>query len=366
MKRWTDIRRQSGTMMVLLTVVIISLPVVCLTAGKPFFLTQLTMSAYYTMVVMGLCMLLGHAGQASLGHAAFFAIGGYASARLTTLNLAGAISPRITSFLGRLHVITGHVMPDGITGYSITPWVALLFALALACLIAGILGYPALRLRGHYLAMATLGFGLIVYRILLGTAWLGSADGITEVPPLILGPDWRICGDRNLRVQNYYLAWGLVLALYIVLQNLIHSRVGRALRAIHDNETAASCVGIRTEREKLKIFILSAAIAALAGSLFTHYTGGIGPSEAGAGKSIRYLALVAAGGMSSMTGCLLVSAGVNFFSLRGYFGSMDHAVFGFILIVMVSGFAGAILQTTRRWSTTWVSRIRNSRQVHGT
>jgi branched-chain amino acid transport system permease protein len=184
--------------------------------------------------------------------------------------------------------------------------------------------------------MATLGFGLIVYKIVLGTALFGASDGINGVPEWNLGFGLTVSGRSALRVENYYIAGTLVLVLLVLLRNLIHSRVGRALQAIHDRETAAGAMGINTAAYKLRAFVLSALLAAMAGVFFTHYTGGIGPSEASAFKSVRYVALAASGGMASLWGVTGMSTLLNYLSLRGLFGSYDNAVFGAILITIVS------------------------------
>jgi branched-chain amino acid transport system permease protein len=217
-----------------------------------------------------------------------------------------------------------------------SPWAAFLVAMLATLVIASLIGYPALRLKGHYLAMATLGFGLIVYKTVLGTALFGAADGINGVPEWKLGFGLAVSGRSALRVENYYIAGTLVLVLLVLLRNLIHSRVGRALQAIHDRETAAGAMGINTAAYKLRAFVLSALLAAMAGVFFTHYTGGIGPSEASAFKSVRYVALAASGGMASLWGVTGMSTLLNYLSLRGLFGSYDNAVFGAILITIVS------------------------------
>jgi branched-chain amino acid transport system permease protein len=201
--------------------------------------------------------------------------------------------------------------------------------------IAYLIGGPVLKLRGHYLAMATLGFGIIIYRIVLGTEFLGSADGITDVPGFALLPGIEISGKTALRTDNYYVAWGVVMAGMILLVNLIHSRVGRALASIHGAEDAADAMGIPTSKYKLKVFVLSAVFAAVAGVLLTHYNGGVGPSEAAVMKSVRYVAIVAIGGMANLWGALSMSAVLNYLSLRGYFGTYDDAVFGLILILIM-------------------------------
>lgn len=311
---------------------------VCLSlAGKVYYLTQLTMALYYAIVVMGLSLLMGYAGQVSLGHGAFFAIGGYTSAFLTTHNLGAYRDNAWLEMLDKLGLIVARKnLYDDSLVLSVAPWAALIAAIVLAAVIAIVVGYPSLRLRGHYLAMATLGFGLIVHCILIGSPMLGAADGITGVPPLGLGAGLVVSGKGAVRVQNYYIAWAVAIAVLFLLRNIVDSRVGRAARAIHENEAAASAMGVNTAKLKLEVFVLSAVLAAMAGSLMAHYNEGIGPSESSALKSVRYVALVAAGGMANLEGALIVSALLIFLSLRGWFGTYDNAVFGIILIAIIA------------------------------
>ena len=304
--------------------------------GTEYCLTQLTMAVYYAIVVMGLCLLMGYAGQVSLGHGAFFAIGGYTSAVLTTHNLSGFKDAGWAAWLQQAHLLVAKQDLYGNATLTVSPWAAFAAAMLTTFLIALLIGYPALRLRGHYLAMATLGFGLIVSKMLLGSNITGSADGINAVPEWKLIGGLTVTGKSAERVQNYYIACGLALLLLVFLRNLVHSRVGRALQAIHDRETAANAMGINTAAYKLRVFVLSALLAAIAGVFFTHYTAGIGPSEAGALKSVRYVALAAAGGMANLWGVTTVSITMNYLSLRGWFGSYDNAVFGAILILIIS------------------------------
>jgi branched-chain amino acid transport system permease protein len=301
-----------------------------------YCLTQLTMSLYYAIVVMGLCLLMGYAGQVSLGHGAFFAIGGYTSAVLTTCDFSRFKATAWAGPLQQMQVFVGRQDVFGNPVMTVSPWGAFAVAMGITLLIACLIGYPALRLKGHYLAMATLGFGLIVYKLVLGTALFGAADGINGVPEWPLLPGLTVCGRSAARVENYYIAAGLVLLLLWFMRNLVQSRVGRALQAIHDRETAANAMGIHTSGYKLKAFVVSAMMAAMAGVFLTHYTAGLGPSEASAFKSVRYVALAAAGGMANLWSVTAVSTGLNYLSLRGLFGSYDNAVFGAILILIVS------------------------------
>jgi branched-chain amino acid transport system permease protein len=206
---------------------------------------------------------------------------------------------------------------------------------ALAALVAWGVGVPVLRLRGHYLAMATLAFGTIVSAVVVGTQRLGAADGITGVPPFPILPGVRIGGGAADRVGNYLLAWGLVGLAMLLLGNLVRSRTGRALRAIHGAEDAARAMGVDAARLKVRVFVLAAAMASAAGVLLTHYVGGIGPSESSVMKSVRYVAMVAVGGMGSLWGALSAAAVLEFLSLRGVFGAHDDAVFGGILLAVM-------------------------------
>ncbi len=300
-----------------------------------FYLTQMTMSAYYSLLIIGLCVLMGYAGQISLGHAGFFAIGGYISAALTTHSLVPYKDSALVAFLNSAGMLMSGQNLYGGTLLVVSPWAACVVAVGTAAIIAVIIGIPVLKLKGHYLAMATLGFGIIIYRVVLALEYFGEADGISEVPAFVLIPGLSVSGNFSDRVANYYIAWGLLLVGMVLLLNLIDSRVGRALRGIHGSGEAADAMGVNTSRFKLQTFVLSAVFAAVAGVFLTHYNGGIGPSEAGVMKSVRYVAIVAVGGMAHLWGALLMGIVLNFLSLRGVFGSYDDAVFGLILILIM-------------------------------
>jgi branched-chain amino acid transport system permease protein len=342
------------------TAAAIAVQLLAVHGGKGFLLTQLTMSAYYTLVVLGLSLLMGYAGQISLGHAGFFAVGGYTSAALTTWDLSAHREEALVSALAKIGALTAR--PDLYGGQVLTvhPWPALACAVALAVALAFAVGIPVLKLKGHYLAMATLGVGTILFSIALGSARLGAADGISAVPTFRLLPGVTVGGSAALRVENYYVAFALLALAMLVLANLVESRVGRALRAIHGAEDAASAMGVDTARMKLQTFVLSAVLAAVAGALLTHFNGGIGPSEASIMKSVRYVAVVAVGGMGSLWGTLATSLILNFLSLRGYFGTFDDAVFGAILISVMLFAPGGVLALDVRRLGALFSRARRS------
>jgi branched-chain amino acid transport system permease protein len=270
----------------LLLAVLVSVQVATQLSDTSYYLTQLTMSAYYCIVVIGLCVLMGYGGQISLGHAGFFAIGGYLAAAFTTHDLTPFRDNGLVAFLDKAGLLVASTDLYGGDLLTVEPWAACLTAVFVAGIIAFSIGGPILKLKGHYLAMATLGFGIIIYRIALASAYFGEADGISEVPGFRLLPGIEVSGSFGARVMNYYIAWGMLVIGVILL-------------------------------------------------FVTHYNGGIGPSEAGVMKSVRYVAIVAVGGMANIWGALIMGIVLNFLSLRGVFGSYDDAVFGVILIVIM-------------------------------
>jgi branched-chain amino acid transport system permease protein len=224
------------------------------------------------IVCVGLNLLIGYAGQISLGHAGFFGLGAYASAILTA----------------RL-------------GWP-APLALLAGALAVA-LLALALARPILRLKGHYLAMATLGMGIIISIVInQEIAWTGGPDGM-PVPGFAVFA-FNVHGER---VWYWVIGAVLLLAVWLAL-NLIDSPVGRALRALHGSEVAAETLGVDTTRFKVMIFVVSAVFAAVAGSLFAHFAGFVTPVEAQFLRSIEFVTMVVFGGMASVFGAVLGAA----------------------------------------------------------
>jgi branched-chain amino acid transport system permease protein len=249
------------------------------------------------IVCVGLNLLIGYAGQISLGHAGFFALGAYASAILT----------RRYEIPGLIAMLTGAV------GVGL-----LAFAVA----------RPILKLKGHYLAMATLGLGIIVAIVINREIWLtGGPDGM-RVPALFVG-EWRVS-----RIEDWYWVAGgaMLLAVWLSL-NLIDSGVGRALRGLHGSEVAAATAGVDTVRYKVMVFVVSAVFASLAGSLFAHAERFVTPQEAGFLRSIEFVTMVVLGGMASTFGAVVGAALLTVLpqAVAG-FQDYKHLVFGGILI----------------------------------
>ena len=239
----------------------------------PFFLRNnyhlmvLNISALNILVVIGLNLLMGFAGQISLGHAAFFGLGAYLSGILTTT-------------------------------YGFPVWPTIFLAMALTAGVALVIGIPTLKLEGHYLVMATLGFNVIVYIMMLQLEPVtGGPSGFSGIPRLELS-GFIFDSDR----KYYYLLWAVSIGTLLLSLNLIHSRVGRAMAALRQNEIAARCAGIDTEAYKVKIFVLSAALASLAGSLYAHYITFISPGTFSFFYSLQVVTMVLVGGMGSLWG----------------------------------------------------------------
>ena len=325
---------------------IIALPVLTSLIGINFILTQVTMSAYYVLIALGLCLLIGYAGQSSMGQAGFFAIGAYTSAFLTKLNFFQYSDLPAAQFFKSIGILIPGQNIYGDNLLYLSPWIAFICAIVLAALIAFLIGIPVLKLKGHYLVMATLGFGVIIEKIVRGSDAFGGADGISNVPPFEILPGIKVSGSPQDRVMNYLIACMVIVIGIVILINIINSRVGRALRSLHSSEESAGAMGIDTARIKLSVFIIGAIFASVAGSLMTHFNGSIGPGEANVMKSVRYVAIVAVGGMANIWGTLIMGFVLNFLSLRGVFGNHDDAVFGAILILVMLFSPDGFIRTT--------------------
>jgi branched-chain amino acid transport system permease protein len=290
------------------------------TVESRYVLGMLVFIALNALAAVGLSLVMGFAGQVSLGQAAFFAIGAYVSGVLTATH-----------------------------GWNC--WAALALAIAAGGVVAFVVGLPIFRLSGLLLAMATLAFGIIVYYVLVNWAAVtGGPSGLTGIPPLAVG-GFRFDTDARMLV----LAGSALLVVVGLAGNLVDSRIGRALRALHGSEAAAAAVGIDTARLKLCVFAVAGAITALAGALYAHYLAFINPSPFGFAYSVELLLMVVLGGVASIWGPVLGAAAVVLLveALRAALplltaghGAAEYeiAVFGVILmafmIFLPSGVAG--------------------------
>ena len=234
-----------------------------------FYLDLVIRMAINAIIVLGLNLLIGFAGQISLGHAGFLGIGAYASA----------------------------VLP---THFGWHPLLAMAAGAVVTGLLAALVARPIFKLKGHYLAMATLGLGIIINIALRNEAqWTGGPDGMPVPAMGLLGFD--LTTDKQ-----WYWVVALLLSVSVWTSlNLINSPFGRALRALHGSEVASQVVGVDVVRYKVAIFVLSAVFASLMGSVTAHYVGFVSPNFADFFHSIELVTMVVIGGMASVYGSLV-------------------------------------------------------------
>jgi branched-chain amino acid transport system permease protein len=294
-----------------LALVIAALP---LAIANDYFYDVAILVAFNAVVCVGLNLLIGYAGQISLGHAGFFGLGGYATAVLASR-------------------------------YGWPSLAALAAAIVGVAVLALFVGRPILKLKGHYLAMATLGLGIIV-SIVLSTEdrITGGPDGM-EVPALaVFG--YVIEGERTW----YWIAGAALLVATWIASNLIDSSIGRALRALHTSEVAAEVAGIDSARYKLLAFVLSAAFAAAAGGLTAFYSGFITPGKASFLHSIELVTMVVFGGMASTLGAIVGAAVLTVLpQVLTVFREYEMVVFGALLMATMIFMPRGIVPTLGAW-----------------
>ncbi len=253
------------------------------------------------VLAISLNLLMGYAGQISLGHAAFFGLGAYASAILTTR-------------------------------YGLNPWLAMLAGLGISGTVAFVMARPILKLKGHYLAMATLGMGIIIHIFFVQADWLtGGPDGLSGIPEISIA-GWPI----NTDLRWYWVFGALMLFSTWVSLNIVDSRPGRALAAVHGSEVAAQMTGVDTASVKAQIFVVSALLASVAGSLFAHQQAFVSPESFSFFFSIELVTMVVLGGLASTYGALfgavLLSILPEFLLV---FQDFEVLIYGAILMVIM-------------------------------
>lgn len=282
---------------VLIAVIVAVLPLVLPTT---FYLRMAALVCIFALAVVGLNLLMGFAGQVSLGHAGFFGIGAYAVA------------------IGPTHL-------------GIPSWVAVIVGAAAAGLMAFLVGRPILRLRGHYLAVATLGLGLLIAMVFTNEArWTGGPDGM-PVPRL------EVFGFRVFGPRMWYWISGITLVIGAwIAANLIASPTGRALRAIHDSETAARVLGVDVARYKLVAFVISAVYAAIAGAYLALFDGLVTPITAGFLRSIEFVTMAVLGGLGSILGSIVGAALLVLLpQVLTVFHDYEHIVLGIVMMLVM-------------------------------
>jgi branched-chain amino acid transport system permease protein len=285
---------------------------------SPYYNTVLILVGIYVILAVSLDLLIGFAGQISVGHAAFFALGAYTSGILTAK-------------------------------HSISPSIALLGGLFVSGLVAWGIGRAVLRLKGYYLAMATLGLNAVIVKLITGFASItGGASGLLNIPPL------RIFG---LTLQDhtyyYYFVWGIVILVITCCLALTKSPFGSTLIAIHSDEEAANTLGIDCPKYKLHVFVISSMLAGVAGSLFAHFMGFIAPDDFDIFTSILILVMLFLGGVGTIYGAALGAAFLKLlpevtYRFQHYELFLHGLILILVLIFMPKGLLG-ILTNVKHW-----------------
>lgn len=255
----------------------------------------------YCLITIGLSLLMGYAGQMSLCQAAFYGIGAYVSGILTAK-------------------------------YGLNPWLCMGIGMIISGLVALLVGQPSLKLKGYYLAMATMAFGIIVFIIFSEEVDLtGGPDGMAGIPGLSL-----FGFEFDTTEKYYYLVWAFVFAAFVFSINVIQSRTGRALRAIDSNDEAASAMGVDISRSKIIVFIYGAVQASLAGSLYAHYLNFINPSTFDFFFSLKLIIMIALGGIHEIWGAIIGAGLITFLSYEWlhFFEEFEIIVYGGILLLV--------------------------------
>ena len=262
-------------------VVVLLLASVPLVATGSYYQFMLILVFIYSVVAIGLNILTGYGGLFSLGHAALMAMGAYTSALVSKgLDTVPALAA---------------------TGFHV--WIGILGGTVAAAAAGALLAYPALRLKGPYLAMVTIAFGWVIWKILL--EWVevtGGELGITAIPKARLGP------LVLTTPYFYYFALAAVVLAAVFQRNLVRSAYGRRLMAVKHSEIAASSVGVDVHREKVKVFVISAAFAGVGGALFAHQQNFINPDNFEFFSSVFFLLAVLFGGAGTLTGPMIGAA----------------------------------------------------------
>ena len=290
-----------------------------------FWVTLLNYIGLYSIVALGLVLLTGVAGQTSFGQAAFVGIGAYVTAYLST---------RYESV-------------------AWMPWLNLVLGLVLTALVSLFLGFITLRMRGHYLPLATIAWGISLYFTFGNLEILGGHTGLGGIPPLSVA-------GAELRNERYfcYLIWAIALASLWTTRNLLDSRPGRAIRALKSRLEMSEAFGVNAARLKMVVFVYAALLACMSGWLYAHLQRFVNPTPFGLQQGIEYLFMAVVGGAGSVWGAVLGAALVTLLKtqlqdwlphLLGRSGNFEIVVFGVLIVLL--------LQRTREGVWPWIAQI---------
>ncbi|MFX0194909.1 MAG: branched-chain amino acid ABC transporter permease [Candidatus Hodarchaeota archaeon] len=285
-----------------------------------YFLHILVITGIYIILTLSLNLVVGYTGLAALGHAAFSCMGAYVSS-LLALN------------------------------YGISPWIGLVLSACVAALLGVAIGFPSLRLKGDYLALATFGAGVIVYSV--AKNWVAVTRGPMGLPGI---PGFSVFGIQLSGVWQYLgLVVIFVLITYFVIHRIVSSPFGRVLRGIREDEVAAVAMGKNINKYKIIVFVVGAFFAGIAGSLYAHYITFIDPSSFTVMESITILLMVVFGGMGSLAGSFVGAAVLVILpELLRFLGMpssvaapLRQMIYGLLLVVLMLKRPQGILGTYR-------------------
>jgi branched-chain amino acid transport system permease protein len=280
--------------------------------GNATFTQAGTYAAIYGIAAIGLSILLGNVNQVSVGQAGFFGIGAYSVAYCTTV-------------------------------LNWPFWPAALLGIVAAGLVGVVVGFVALRFRGHYLAVATLAFGLIAVGCFHETKALGGAMGIGDIPFARLGP------IELSSEPAYWFVWAVALLVAMLSLNLLHGRTGRAFEAIRNDELAAEVAGVPTRRYKILAFAYAGALAGLAGAIYASYLGIVVSDAVSVSLSIDLLLMVVLGGSGGVSGALLGAALIGFLDIAGHeYENWREVAYGVLVVLVVVVAPGGLAGLLRR------------------
>ncbi|MGH8713993.1 MAG: ABC transporter permease subunit, partial [Casimicrobiaceae bacterium] len=305
--------------LVLFVVALLAAPV----AAPPFWITLLNYIGLYSIVALGLVLLTGVAGQTSFGQAAFVGLGAYTTAVLS------------------LH------FP------ALSAWFNVIIGVAITAVVALALGFITLRMKGHYLPLATIAWGISIFYVFGNLDFLGGHTGMSGIPALTFF-GWELRNERHI----YYLIWVIALASLWMTDNLLDSRPGRAVRALKGGLEMAEAFGVDAGRLKIIVFVYAALLASISGWLYAHLQRFINPTPFGINQGIEYLFMAVAGGAGSVWGAVVGAALITLLKqllqnwlphLLGREGNFEIVVFGMLMIVL--------LQRTQDGVWSWLARV---------
>lgn len=298
----------------------------------PYFGRVIMLAGINVILAVSLNLITGFTGQFSIGHAGFMAVGAYSSAYLTVF-YAGGWERSLA----------------GLVGASVANALIFLLAILVGAIVAAlaglIVGIPSLRLRGDYLAIVTLGFAEIIRIVILNIDKVGGATGFT-VPGY----------------TNFLWVGAFAVITIVIVYNIVHSDIGRALVSIREDELAAEAMGINTTNYKVLAFVISSALAGMAGVLFGHYTSFLSTNDFQFIRSFEIIIMIVLGGMGSLTGSVLGAIVITIMpellrKLPGDFSRYRLVVYSALLILIMLTRPQGLLGT-REFGLSWLKRAR--------